>query len=94
MAEVQVRRNPDRSRYELMLDGKLAGIADYEETGDTVVLPHTEIHASLRNRGLGAQLVRGTLDDLRRRGHRVVPRCWYVAQFIDEHPEYADLLAA
>ena len=25
---------------------------------------------------------------------RVVPRCWYVAEFIDANPEYRDLLAA
>jgi hypothetical protein len=24
----------------------------------------------------------------------VNPRCWYVARFIDEHPEYAGMLAA
>ena len=94
MADAQVRRNAEQSRYELVLDGEVAGIADYEIVADTVVLPHTEIRSSLRNRGLGAQLVRGALDDVRSRGHRVVPQCWYVAQFIDEHPEYADLLAA
>jgi hypothetical protein len=48
----------------------------------------------MRNRGLGAELVRGALDDVRRNGRTVVPQCWFVAQFIDEHPEYADLLAA
>ncbi len=94
MSDTEVRRNSERSRYELMLDGELAGIADYEMTGDTVVLPHTEIIASLRNRGLGAVLVQAALDDLRREGLRVVPQCWYVAQFIDEHPEYSDLLVA
>jgi predicted GNAT family acetyltransferase len=90
----EVLHNPERSRYELMVDGQLAGIADYEVVGDAVVLPHTEIRSSMRNRGLGAQLVRGALDDLRGTGRCVVPRCWYVAQFIDEHPEYSDLVAA
>ena len=37
---------------------------------------------------------RGALDDVRPTGRRVVPSCWYVAQFIDEHPDYADLLTA
>jgi predicted GNAT family acetyltransferase len=94
MADVRVRRNAEQSRYELLLDGEVAGIADYEVVGDRIVFPHTEIRASLRNRGLGAELVRGALDDVRSRGHQVVAQCWYVAQFIDEHPEYADLLAA
>jgi predicted N-acetyltransferase YhbS len=46
-----------------------------------------------RNQGLGAQLVRGALDDVRRKGAKVVPMCWFVAEFIEEHPEYADLRA-
>jgi hypothetical protein len=90
----EVRHNPESERYELVVDGDLAGVADYRLDGGTFVFPHTEIDASMRNRGLGAELVRGALDDVRRQGGTVVPRCWFVAQFIDEHPGYADLLAA
>lgn len=88
----EVRNVSDRSRYELLVDGQLAGIADYRVVADTVVFPHTEIDRSRRGQGLGAQLVQGALDDVRPSGRRVVPSCWYVAQFIDEHPEYRDLL--
>jgi uncharacterized protein len=91
---IEVRRNAERSRYEIIVDGRLVGIADYQNRGDTLVFPHTEIKPSMRNRGLGAELVRAALDDVRRSGRTVVPRCWYVAQFIDEHPEYADLVTA
>jgi predicted GNAT family acetyltransferase len=90
----EVRHNPDRSRYELTLDGRLVGVADYRDEGGTLVFPHTEIEADLRGRGLGAELVEAALDDVRRRGQSVVPTCWYVAQFIDEHPGYRDLLAS
>lgn len=90
----QVRHAADRSRYELFVDGELAGIADYE-TGDSgvVVFPHTEIDPARRGRGLGSELVRAALDDARARGVAVDPRCWFVARFIDEHPEYRDLVA-
>ena len=92
--QTEVRHNAEGSRYELSLDGRVVGIADYHLTGDTIVFPHTEIEPSLRGRGLGAELVRFALDDVRTSGRGVVARCWYVAQFIDEHPEYRDLLAA
>ncbi len=88
----EVRHNAARSRYEINLDGRLAGIADYRADGDTIVFPHTEIEPAMRNQGLGAELVRAALDDVRARGGRVVAQCWYVAEFIDQHPEYADLL--
>jgi predicted GNAT family acetyltransferase len=95
MAEdLEVRDNEQQRRYEIVQDGRVIGIADYQVSGDAVVFPHTEIDSSLRGQGFGAVLVRGALDDVRRQGKRVVPQCWYVAQFIDEHPDYADLLAA
>ena len=90
---LEVRNNPERSRYELVVDGDLAGIADYSVRDDRVVMPHTEIEKQRRGQGLGAVLVRHALDDLRSTGRTVVPRCWFVAQFIDEHPEYRDLVA-
>ncbi|MEY2430688.1 MAG: uncharacterized protein QOC92_413 [Acidimicrobiaceae bacterium] len=90
----EVRDNTERSRYELVVDGALVGIADYHLTGDHVVMPHTEIDADKRGQGFGAVLVKGALDDLRSKGRTVVPQCWYVAEFIDEHPEYHELLTA
>jgi predicted GNAT family acetyltransferase len=92
-SSTEVRHNASRSRYEITLDGRLVGFADYRAHGDIVVFPHTEIEPSVRNQGLGAELVRRALDDLRARGGTVVAQCWYVAEFIDQHPEYADLLA-
>jgi predicted GNAT family acetyltransferase len=88
-----VRDNPDEHRYELIVDGKLVGIADYHRRGGVVVLPHTVIDPAHRGQGYAAVLVRGALDDCRRRGERVDPRCWYVAGFLDDHAEYRDLRA-
>lgn len=92
--EHEVRRNDAQSRYELLVDGELAGIADFHLQGTQAVLPHTEIDPRRRGQGLGAVLVQGALDDLRHAGRTVVPTCWYVAQYIEENPEYRDLLAA
>lgn len=89
----EVRDNPTKSRYELYEDGKLLGVADYRPMGDKLAFPHTEIVPSRRNHRLGHVLVRGALDDVRRKGAKVVPYCWFVAEFIDDNPEYADLRA-
>jgi hypothetical protein len=89
-----VRRNDEAGRYELYIDGELVGIADFHEVGDRTVLPHTEINPSRRGQGLGDQLVGGALDDIRVRGGRVVPQCWFVDEFLQLHPDYADLRAS
>jgi len=89
-----VTKNESANRYELHVDGELAGIADYVERDGTVVFPHTEIDGARRGQGLGAVLVRGALDDVRPSGRTIVPSCWYVAQFVDENPSYQDMLAS
>jgi uncharacterized protein len=91
---MEVRRNDKQSRYELVEDGTVIGVADYRVDGDVVVMPHTQIDGRRRGQGLGAVLVQGALEDVRAQQATVVPSCWYVAQFISEHPDYRDLLAA
>jgi uncharacterized protein len=91
---LEVRDNKERSRYELFEDGDVIGIADYAVHGDTMVFPHTEINPSLRGQGYGEQLVRAALDDVRHRGAKVRAQCWFVREFIDANPKYADLKAA
>ncbi|HMG26751.1 MAG TPA: N-acetyltransferase [Acidimicrobiia bacterium] len=46
----------------------------------------------MRGQGLSAELVRRALDDVRAAGGSDVPQSGYVAQFIDEHAGYADLV--
>jgi predicted GNAT family acetyltransferase len=46
-----------------------------------------------RGQGLGGQLIGGALDDVRARGETIEARCPAVAGFVDDHEEYADLLA-
>jgi predicted GNAT family acetyltransferase len=89
-----VRNNHKAGRYELVDGGgHLLGVADYRIDADVVVMPHTEIVRDRRGNGLGAELVQAALDDVRASGATVRPLCWYVVEFIDEHPEYADLVA-
>jgi predicted GNAT family acetyltransferase len=90
--DMVVRDNPERSRYELLVDDAVVGIADYVINDQVVVFPHTVIDTEHRGRGLGAMLVAGALDDVRRAGRTVVPRCWFVAEFIERNADYADLL--
>lgn len=86
-----VHNAEDRSRYELELDGQIIGIADYRDDGERIVIPHTEITPHRRGQGWGDVLVAGVLDDIRDRGRTVVPACWFVAAFIEQHADYADL---
>jgi predicted GNAT family acetyltransferase len=91
----EVKRNDARGRYELFLDGELVGIADFTVSADGQVatFPHTVIDPQRRGQGHGEILVRAALDDVKDRVTRVVPSCWFVADFIEANEEYADLVA-
>lgn len=88
----EVRHDPEAGRYELIVDGDRVGVADYEVGDGYAVFPHTYVDPAFRGRGLAERLVREALDDVRTRGLRVVPTCWYVAGFVERNADYADLL--
>jgi predicted GNAT family acetyltransferase len=89
-----VHHEPDRSRYELVVDDEVLAVAEYRDDGDRVVMHHTYTAPQHRGNGYAAMVVQGALDDLRTQGKTIVPTCWFVAEFVDSHPEYQDLLAA
>ncbi|MHB1138082.1 MAG: GNAT family N-acetyltransferase [Microthrixaceae bacterium] len=91
----EVIDRPEQQRYELVEDGQVLGYADYRAlSGDGEVLefPHTVIDPAQRGRGLGDQLVEGAMADVRRRGAKVRPTCWFVAEWIAARPDEQDLL--
>ncbi|REE98978.1 GNAT family N-acetyltransferase [Thermomonospora umbrina] len=90
----EISDNAAESRYEIRLDGRLAGFAEYRLRDDTVAFTHTEIDPEFGGRGLGSALARGALDDVRSRSLRAVPHCSFIKGYIDRHPEYAELVAA
>lgn len=53
----------------------------------------TFVPTDLRGEGVAGRLVKGVLDHARAHDLKVVPSCWYVARYIDNHPEYSDLVA-
>lgn len=92
---VQVRRSDERGRYEAFVGTERVGIADFQESVGSVILPHVEIDPLFEGRGYASALTRATLDDLRRRGvTTVVPSCPYVRAWIGKHGEYQDLVGS
>ncbi len=81
-------------RYEARLKGALAGFLDYRRrSGNQIVLVHTEVDPAFEGRGVGGGLARFALEDARRRGLDVVPRCPFVVAFLKRHPEYQDVVS-
>jgi predicted GNAT family acetyltransferase len=85
-----VRDNKAQGRFELDVEGALA-FANYRRTPDTVIITHTETPRSLRGRGVASELVGGALELIRADGLKVIAGCGFVVDYLQKHPEFADL---
>ena len=91
--EHTVRDNPDELRYEILRDGELLGEIRYRLEPDVITLVHTEVSPAAEGQGVGSRLVAGALEDIRRRGVRLIPECRFVRAYLQRHPEHRDLVA-
>ena len=91
-ATVDVRDNPENRTYEARVEDEVVGTLVYELQGNRTVLTHTWVEPSFREHGVATALSKGALDDLRDKGRKVTVFCTFTADFIDGHPEYADMV--
>lgn len=91
MATASVRDNKTLSRFELDAEGGLA-FANYRLTPSAVIITHTETPRNLRGRGIASELVKGALQLIRADGSKVIAGCGFVVDYLDKHPEFADLV--
>lgn len=89
-----VRDNPDEKRYDIRVDGQLAGFAQYRARPGLLAFIHTEIDPAFEGQGLGGKLIRFALEDARARELAVLPFCPFVNGYIRRHPEFVELVPA
>lgn len=87
-----VRDNKALNRFEMDIEDAMA-FANYRLTRDAVIITHTETPRALRGRGIASELVKGALELIRADGRKVIAGCGFVVDYLDKHPEYADLAA-
>ena len=91
-AVVETVDRPDQRRYELTVDGTLAGWVTYALHGPRITFIHTEVLPAFTGRGLAQRLAQDVLDEARARGLRVRPLCPLIAAYVRSHPAYQDLV--
>ena len=92
--EIVVSDAPERKRFEVTVDGQLAGFLVYRARDGLIALIHTEVEDGYEGHGLGGRLARFALDQARERGVAVLPFCPFVNGWIKRHREYVDLVPA
>jgi uncharacterized protein len=87
----RVRDNKAQRRFELDVEGAVA-FANYRLTPSAVIITHTETPRALRGRGIASQLVEGALALIRSDGRKVIAGCSFVADYLQKHGEYGDMV--
>jgi uncharacterized protein len=91
--EISVVDAKERSRYEALdTGGNLMGFVDYKLFPGVISFLHAETLPAHRGRGVAGRIATKSLDDARALGLRVKPACPFYQEFLEEHPEYADLV--
>jgi predicted GNAT family acetyltransferase len=87
---IEIVDNSSQNRFEVLVDGKVAGFADYRLLPAKVVFTHTEVLPEYEGQGMASRLVGHALQASVDTGLRIVPVCPYVAQYIERHPEFKE----
>ena len=89
--EVAVRDNTAASRYEARVGNQLA-VVSYERAPGRITFIHTLVPSALAGHGIADKMAHVVLEEARAAGLAVIPRCPYVAAYIQRHPEYKALV--
>jgi predicted GNAT family acetyltransferase len=84
--------NEDENQFELHTKDGTAFL-EFIREGEKLFLTHTETPEALRGQGIAADLVKQSLQRAKDNGLTVVPSCSFVAKYVNNHPEWNDILS-
>ncbi|TML79606.1 MAG: N-acetyltransferase [Actinobacteria bacterium] len=88
----EVRHIPENYVFAIIVDDEMAGYTEYRTGPGVRAFMHTIIDEKFRGQGLASQLVKWALDETKGEGLLVEPYCPFTRRYIQEHPEYLDLV--
>ena len=84
--------NESQNQFELAVGESIAFLEYYRE-GDKIFMTHTEAPEELRGTGAAGSLVEQSLQYAKDNNLIVVPLCSYVADYINKHSEWYEILS-
>ena len=90
--QLEVVDRPDRSQFEIHVNGEQVGLASYSLNDGVVTIPHVETFAAHRGNGYADALMDGVIADLRATGRTLRPLCPFARAYVDARPATHDVL--
>ncbi|MBS1688327.1 MAG: N-acetyltransferase [Bacteroidetes bacterium] len=91
--DLQVVNNKKGFRFEIAFSNGEYAFVEYRWLKGNMVLMRTLVPADMRGKGIGAHLVKHVLDYVRSNNLKIVVYCAFVAKYLENHPEYNELVA-
>ncbi len=82
---VTVARKDGAERYEILVDGAVAGFAAFQESDTHIAFTHTELDDAYQGKGLASQLAGEAIADSVSRDLIIIPVCPYMARYLERH---------
>lgn len=91
--KLTITHNKDANQFVTIVDGKISRL-DYSVSSDgkTLNFYSTFVPPELRGRNLGQEIVKFALDFAKENDCKIIPSCPFVKRFIDNHPEYENIV--
>lgn len=94
--EITVRDNPDKGRFDVLVDDVHAGFSMYKDLGAESarerIFYHTKVFDEFEGRGLAGTLTRAALSASTQAGYRIVAVCPYVKAWLSRHHDFDDVI--
>ncbi len=85
---LEVRNNPDASRFEIELSDGNRVVCEYNIAGKNIIFTHTEVPEEHEGEGLGSKIARYSLDWAKDNDYKIQALCPFIAAYVKRHPEY------
>ncbi len=90
--KLKVVNNKKNFRFEIHFENGESAILEYRWLKGSMVLMRTLVPENMRGKGIGGALVKYVLEHARKHHLKVIVYCPFVSKYIQDHPEYADLV--
>ena len=90
---IDVDNDEEHFKYEAWINEEVVANLDYRLDDEKIVLISTSVKYAYRRHGIATELIAKTLNDIRTTGRQIVVICPVVRAFIEQYPQYEDLLA-
>ncbi|MGC0053533.1 GNAT family N-acetyltransferase [Brucella pituitosa] len=91
---IQIRKsdNTDSGRYFVVINGDEAEMT-YTKLGPALIsIDHTFVPDSMRGKGVAQALALNAVEDARKTGWNIVPRCSFMQAQVKRHSDWSDVI--